>query len=863
MHGTRRNTANPQSAVATNSVHSLPAYSMTLDPDELVSRAVDELNKDPELPGIIVESRTAGARVLSRTRLFETLSRPYGLAVFLNRSIAELLDESPSPLVLESDTEIGTAVRSAMKREPASRYEPIVIRCPSGEIRLVDLRTLLLAQTELLTNSASIVTRQAELARALSGTLELDSVLSMVLDSIGELIPYERAIVYMADDGGLTKAAERNNASHTASAAPVNPPDVLSTNDARQDDNGWATFPLSRGENILGYLCIKRYPEATQDDWRSLVSSFAASAALAIANARMYAHLEEIASLDQLTGVLNRRAFMREAARSAERASRDGSPIAVIMLDLDRFKRVNDAYGHGAGDQVLKATMARALSELRGGDIACRFGGEEFVFLLHDVDAVSAGAAAERIRSRISATPIPFKSESLTVTASLGIASAVPSNDSTLEMLIDAADAAMYKAKRAGRNRIRFANALNQKNAFNELHTTRVSNPKPQCANPSADSTASFLRSIPSLLQSISLGLPFGEFSSIALDAIESILPASGLAILIRSSDGDFLRVVAQRKMPEVMVGTKVDIGYSLAGRATLERRMMSVPRNEIAASAGNLASMMEAQGYTHYRAYPLPAPSSAIGVLEVFDNPQGNASTQLGLSALAAILGSAAAIASVLDTTRQATKQLAASYDETLESWVRMLELRDQETEGHSRRVSAMTLELGEALGVSADLMGDIRRGALLHDIGKMGVPDSILLKPGQLTEMEKATIQLHPGYAHEVIQGVPFLRKAVDIPYCHHERWDGAGYPRGLAGTDIPLAARIFSVVDVWDALTSDRPYRRSLGPEESAAIIAAGAGSQFDPDVVAAFLSLKRGEITACSNPQGLPSALRIPA
>jgi putative nucleotidyltransferase with HDIG domain len=174
------------------------------------------------------------------------------------------------------------------------------------------------------------------------------------------------------------------------------------------------------------------------------------------------------------------------------------------------------------------------------------------------------------------------------------------------------------------------------------------------------------------------------------------------------------------------------------------------------------------------------------------------------------------------------------------------MLELRDQETEGHSRRVTAMTMELAMAYGIHGENLDNVRRGALLHDIGKIGVPDSILLKAGTLDDGERAIIRQHPSYAQRAMSGIPFLKKAVDIPYCHHERWDGNGYPRGLSGTSIPLSARLFAVVDVWDALRSDRPYRASMGTEEAFAIIASGAGSQFDPDVVALFLELRKAEI-----------------
>jgi PAS domain S-box-containing protein len=184
---------------------------------------------------------------------------------------------------------------------------------------------------------------------------------------------------------------------------------------------------------------------------------------------------------------------------------------------------------------------------------------------------------------------------------------------------------------------------------------------------------------------------------------------------------------------------------------------------------------------------------------------------------------------------------ELAAAYDTTLEGWSRALDLRDRETEGHSRRVTEITLLLAEALGVPPDERVHIRRGALLHDIGKMGIPDSILHKPGPLTPDEWMVMRLHPLYAYELLEPIPFLRPALDSPYCHHERWDGTGYPRGLAGTAIPRAARIFAVVDIWDGLSSDRPYRAAWPPERVLAYIADLAGTHLDPAVVPAFLDL----------------------
>lgn len=190
----------------------------------------------------------------------------------------------------------------------------------------------------------------------------------------------------------------------------------------------------------------------------------------------------------------------------------------------------------------------------------------------------------------------------------------------------------------------------------------------------------------------------------------------------------------------------------------------------------------------------------------------------------------------------RRSNQDLAYAYDATLEGWSRALDLRDHDTEGHSQRVTRMTVRLARAMEMDEETIVHVRRGALLHDIGKLGVPDGILHKPGPLTEEEWKVMRLHPVYAFEFLSAIPYLKPALDIPHCHHERWDGTGYPRGLAGEDIPLPARIFAVVDVWDALSNDRPYRAALSPEEVWSEIRRETGRHFDPRVAAAFERLQ---------------------
>lgn len=191
-----------------------------------------------------------------------------------------------------------------------------------------------------------------------------------------------------------------------------------------------------------------------------------------------------------------------------------------------------------------------------------------------------------------------------------------------------------------------------------------------------------------------------------------------------------------------------------------------------------------------------------------------------------------------------QAHGELQDAYEATLKGWVRALDFRDNETGDHSRRVTLLTVELARLMGMSDSELIHVRRSALLHDIGKIGVPDHILHKPGPLTEDEWVIMRKHPQFAHDMLAPIEYLRSALDIPFCHHERWDGTGYPRGLKGEQIPLIARIFAVVDVWDALSSDRPYRKAWPYEKIVEHMRQQSGTHFDPKAVELFLQMMLG-------------------
>jgi len=201
-----------------------------------------------------------------------------------------------------------------------------------------------------------------------------------------------------------------------------------------------------------------------------------------------------------------------------------------------------------------------------------------------------------------------------------------------------------------------------------------------------------------------------------------------------------------------------------------------------------------------------------------------------------------------VMDNWERIMQNLRETYDLTLSGWSKALEYRDQETEGHSVRVTEMAVNLAKSLGVSGSELEHFHRGALIHDIGKMAIPDSILLKNGGLTEGEWNVVKKHPLHAKNLLENIPYLKLALTIPYGHHERWDGSGYPNGLAGEDIPFAARIFAVVDVWDALTSDRPYRDAWSEEKTITYLQEQSGILFDPHIVVEFLKLLAEEKAA---------------
>ncbi|NWG35443.1 MAG: GAF domain-containing protein, partial [Chloroflexi bacterium] len=328
------------------------------------------------------------------------------------------------------------------------------------------------------------------------------------------------------------------------------------------------------------------------------------------------------------------------------------------------------------------------------------------------------------------------------------------------------------------------------------------------------------------------------------LNGVLTQLNADAADILLFDSHTNMLYQAAKRGFRSARLSNlHLRLDESLAGRAARTRQLVTIPDLKAAGEAFTPSQLPEGENFKAYYAYPLVVKGELKGVLEVFHRAPLFV-TSNWLDFFETLAGQAAIAidnARLFENLERSNFELMMAYDETIEGWSRALDLRDKETEGHTRRVTELTLKLAAQLGIPPADMAHIRRGALLHDIGKMGVPDSILFKDDTLTSREWEIMRQHPVHAYEMLSPIAYLKPALDIPYCHHEKWDGTGYPQGLKGEQIPLAARIFAVVDVYDALTSDRPYRPAWTKEQALEYIREQTGKHFDPQVAAAFLNL----------------------
>ena len=337
--------------------------------------------------------------------------------------------------------------------------------------------------------------------------------------------------------------------------------------------------------------------------------------------------------------------------------------------------------------------------------------------------------------------------------------------------------------------------------------------------------------------QVVNSSLKLDDVLRIVMDTIVRLTGAERGFLMLRDAQSEFSIRIARNWEQETVEAGEFAISRTVVNRVVAEGQPILTtnaqedPRFDSQASiiAYNLRSIL---------CVPLKVKGELIGVIYADNRMRTGLFSEAQRDLLAAFSDQAAVAidnARLFETQQRLTEELAVAYDSTLVGWARALELRDKETEGHTQRVTEMTEQMGRAVGMGNEELLHVRRGALLHDMGKMGIPDAILHKPGPLNDEEWAIMRQHPFHAYTMLSPIDFLKPALDIPYCHHEKLDGSGYPQGLREGQIPLGARLFAIVDVWDALISDRVYRKAWPKDKALSFVREQSGRHFDPTAV----------------------------
>ncbi len=339
-------------------------------------------------------------------------------------------------------------------------------------------------------------------------------------------------------------------------------------------------------------------------------------------------------------------------------------------------------------------------------------------------------------------------------------------------------------------------------------------------------------------------GADLNQTLSMILGHVQKNLNVDAASVLLLNPQTQVLEFAAEAGFwTAALQYTRLQIGEGLAGQAAQKRKIVHIPNLKTRKTGLLRSPVFNIENFIVYYAIPLIAKGQILGVLEIFHRSTLSAD-QDWTNFLNTLAGQAAiAIDSALmfKDVQQSNIDLTFAYDKTIDGWSRALDLRDKETEDHTRRVTELTLRLAQRMDIPDAELVHIRRGAKLHDIGKVAMPDGILFKPGPLTDEEWVIMRRHPLIAAEILKPISYLAPALSIPRFHHEKWDGSGYPDGLAGEDIPLAARLFAFADVYDALTSDRPYRRAWPQADALEYIRKNSGTHLDPNIVAVFIRM----------------------
>ncbi|HAL92909.1 MAG TPA: hypothetical protein DCM68_07795 [Verrucomicrobia bacterium] len=527
------------------------------------------------------------------------------------------------------------------------------------------------------------------------------------------------------------------------------------------------------------------------------------------------AQLRYLALRDPLTGLLNRRGFDEELRRVWHEGLENAFPIGLLIIDVDHFKAVNDSYGHAIGDEVLKECARLVLASVRDSDIVCRYyGGDEMVVILPWSGEDKTRHVAERMLEKFRTHIICKGAHDIRTTISIGACNMRAQPGQMPDRYLLQADRALYRAKQTGRNRICFADEPDV-----------LAGPEGQLhVEPAPAGTADPERTVLVVDDDHALCALF-----------QRMLTREKFAVLVAHAGAEALEIAGkERGMIDVAL---VDLNLGNENGLELLKKLKGIDESLIGVIITGQATLDSAVTSLRMGAYDFiqkpVAPAQLTAVLEratkyrrlVLENKR----YQLHLEDMVREKNAALS---------RALEDIQDSYQFTLEAMAEMLDTREHMTGAHSKRVAAMSKVLAREMGATADEIAIIETGALLHDIGKIGIPDDILLKQGPLTEEEREIMKKHSHLGYNIIKAGPGLEEPSEIVLAHQERFDGTGYPRGLQGAEICLGARIFAVVDTYDAIRSVRSYKKGRSTQEALEEILKNRGTQFDPAVVDAL-------------------------
>jgi diguanylate cyclase (GGDEF)-like protein/putative nucleotidyltransferase with HDIG domain len=583
------------------------------------------------------------------------------------------------------------------------------------------------------------------------------------------------------------------------------------------------SVPVILGERVCGVLTLA---SAAAHVYKPVDVSLLYHAANHISAVFMaLRQMHQLATRDPLTGVYNRMRFEEDLERAWLLSQRYGVSMGVVIIDVDNFKSLNDSYGHTVGDTILREFSQIMRDVARASDIVARYGGDEFVAILPQVDEAAAVAFGKRLLNRTRESVFCKQNYKLRVTTSIGIAtSSNATQPATSSVLLNQADRALYMAKRAGRNRVCVwpGKPIEDDQESGAWTEEPVEDQRPAWTPPQAEQQITRLLIVDDEAQ-------IRDLVALMLDGQDRE------AVKCATADEAILAIKSNPGGYDVLI---TDLGLPDKGGVELMHEVTALDESIVKIVMTGYATVDNAVNCLREGAYDF--------IQKPIGKAQLSAMVDRALEYRALRLERERYQANLEQMVRKRSTQLAASleeiresYDFTLEALVAMLDARENQTGKHSVRTREATVILARVMGMSGDKLEAVAHGALLHDIGKIGVPDAVLLRPGSLSDEEWKVMRRHPQIGYEILCSSPYLREAARIVWEHHEHWDGSGYPRGLQGEEICMGARVFAVIDAYDAMRSERVYRKPLSLEDSVEQVRQNSGKQFDPAVVNAFL------------------------